>query len=66
MITANNLISLDFEFNNFDEVFEFRDISVEFNELDSKEVVVKLNGFQLYGIQDHRDMSKLIELVYGI
>jgi len=65
MISANQLISLDFEFNNFDEVYEFKDISVEFNDLDSSEMIVKLNGFQLYGINDYRDIQKLIDLVYG-
>jgi hypothetical protein len=64
-MTTNQLIALDFEFNAELEQYQYKDIAVEFNDLDSSEIVIKLDGFQLYGINDHRDLSKFIKLVYG-
>lgn len=62
MISAAQLHSLDFEFNERFERYEFSDITVEFF---TDETVIKLNDFQCYGIRDVRDLRKLIELVYG-
>ena len=62
MISAAQLESLDFEFNERFERYEFSDITVEFF---TDETVIKLFDFQLYGIRDVRDLTKLIELVYG-
>lgn len=62
MISAAQLQSLDFEFNERFERYEFSDITVEFF---TDEIVIKLHDFQLYGIRDVRDLTKLIELVYG-
>lgn len=64
-MTTNQLIGLDFEFNAELEQYAYKDITVEFNCLDSSEIVIKLDGFQLYGIGDHRDLEKLIKFVYG-
>lgn len=64
-MTTNQLIGLDFEFNAELEQYQHKDITVEFNDLDSSEIVIKLDGFQLYGIGDHRDLEKLIKFVYG-
>lgn len=62
MISAAQLQSLEFEFNERYERYEFVDITVEFF---TDEIVIKLNDFQCYGIRDVRDLIKLIELVYG-
>lgn len=62
MISATQLQSLEFEFNERYERYEFSDITVEFF---TDETVIKLFDFQLYGIRDVRDLTKLIELVYG-
>ena len=62
MISAAQLQSLDFEFNERFERYELNDITVEFF---TDEIVIKLNDFQCYGIRDVRDLTKLIELVYG-
>ena len=62
MISATQLESLEFEFNERFERYEFVDITVEFF---TDEIVIKLNDFQCYGIRDVRDLTKLIELVYG-
>jgi hypothetical protein len=62
MISVAQLESLDFEFNERFERYEFSDITVEFF---TDETVIKLFDFQLYGIRDVRDLIKLIELVYG-
>jgi hypothetical protein len=64
MITENQLRALDFEFNEELESWLFRDITVEFVGLNDK-TKIELQGFQLYGINDHRDLSKFIKLVYG-
>ena len=64
MITENQLRALDFEYNEPFERWQFEDITVEFIGLDS-EMVVKLQDFQVFGINDHRDLSKFIKLVYG-
>lgn len=65
MISTAQLQSLEFEYNNELERYEYKDVSLEFNALDSSEMVVKIQDFQLYGIRDVRDLRKLIELVYG-
>lgn len=62
MISAAQLESLEFEFNERYERYELVDITVEFF---TDEIVIKLFDFQLYGIRDVRDLTKLIELVYG-
>ena len=62
MISAAQLESLDFEFNERFERYELNDITIEFF---TDEIVNKLHGFQLYGIRDVRDLTKLIQLVYG-
>jgi hypothetical protein len=62
MISATQLQSLEFEFNERFERYEFVDITVEFF---TDETVIKLFDFELYGIRDFRDLRKLIELVYG-
>ena len=62
MISAAQLESLDFEFNERFERYELNDITVEFF---TDEIVIKLFDFQLYGIRDVRDLIKLIQLVYG-
>ena len=62
MMSVAQLESLDFEFNERFERYEFSDITVEFF---TDETVIKLFDFQLYGIRDVRDLTKLIELVYG-
>lgn len=63
MISTTQLQSLEFEFNMFDQIYEFKDITVDFTEQDTVEV--KIQDFQVYGIRDVRDLRKLIELVYG-
>jgi hypothetical protein len=62
MITENQLRALDFEYNERLESWDFADISVC---IYSDEIVIELKGFQVYGINDHRDLSKFIKLVYG-
>ena len=62
MISAAQLESLDFEFNERFERYELNDITIEFF---TDEIVIKLFDFQLYGIRDVRDLIKLIQLVYG-
>jgi hypothetical protein len=62
MISVAQLQSLDFEFNERFERYELNEITVEFF---TDETVIKLNDFQLYGIRDVRDLTKLIQLVYG-
>jgi len=62
MISVAQLQSLDFEFNERFERYELVDITVEFF---TNETVIKLFDFQCYGIRDVRDLTKLIELVYG-
>jgi hypothetical protein len=64
MITENQLRVLDFEFDIVMEQWQYKDIILEFVGLYS-EMVVKLQDFQVFGIQDHRDLSKFIKLVYG-
>jgi hypothetical protein len=62
MISATQLQSLEFEFNERFERYELVDITVEFF---TDETVIKLFDFECYGIRDVRDLTKLIELVYG-
>jgi hypothetical protein len=62
MITENQLRALDFEYNEELEIWGFKDIFVELTE---SETIVKLQDFQLFGINDHRDLGKFIKLVYG-
>jgi hypothetical protein len=63
MITENQLRALDFEYNEYLERWEFKEITVDL--LFSVENVITLQNFQVYGINDHRDLSKFIKLVYG-
>ena len=63
MITENQLRALDFEYNEELERWELKEITVDL--LFSEENVVKLQDFQVFGINDHRDLSKFIKLVYG-
>jgi hypothetical protein len=62
MISTAQLQSLDFEFNEILEMWEFEEISMY---IDGQSYSVLLNDFELYGIRDVRDLRKLIELVYG-
>ena len=62
MISAAQLQSLEFEYEEILDTWSFKDILIYF--VDS-EMIVDLNTFQLYGIRDVRDLTKLIELVYG-
>jgi hypothetical protein len=62
MISEAQLQSLDFEYEEILDTWSFKDILIYF--VDS-EMIVDLNTFQLYGIRDVRDLTKLIELVYG-
>lgn len=62
MISAAQLQSLDFEYEEILDTWSFKDILIYFA---FGEMVVDLNTFQLYGIRDVRDLIKLIELVYG-
>jgi hypothetical protein len=62
MITENQLRTLDFEFDDRFELWSFKDISVF---IDGQSYSVLLNDFELFGINDHRDLSKFIKLVYG-
>jgi hypothetical protein len=63
MITENQLRALDFEYNEFLEEWSFKDIVVFL--FNGEWHVIELNGFQVFGINDHRDLSKFIKLVYG-
>jgi hypothetical protein len=63
MITENQLRALDFEYNEYLERWEFKEITVDL--LFSVENVITLQDFQVFGINDHRDLSKFIKLVYG-
>lgn len=62
MISVAQLQSLDFEFNENLYAWDYKDIDIY---KDENELQVYLKGFQLYGIRDVRDLTKLIELVYG-
>ena len=62
MISAAQLQSLDFEYEEILDTWSFKDILIYFA---FGEMVVDINTFQLYGIRDVRDLTKLIELVYG-
>lgn len=62
MITENQLRALDFEYNDLTCLWEFKDITVWIAEDDQE---VYLGNFELFGINDHRDLSKFIKLVYG-
>jgi hypothetical protein len=62
MITENQLRALDFEYSEILEMWEFKDISIC---IDGESYSVLLNDFEVYGINDHRDLSKFIKLVYG-
>ena len=62
MISTAQLQSLEFEYEEILDTWSFKDILIYF--VDS-EMIVDLNTFQLYGIRDVRDLTKLIELVYG-
>jgi hypothetical protein len=62
MITENQLRALDFEYYENTEVWQFKEIAIY---LDGQSYSVLLNDFELYGINDHRDLSKFIKLVYG-
>lgn len=62
MISTAQLQSLEFEYEEMLDTWSFKDILIYF--VDGK-MTVDLNAFQLYGIRDVRDLTKLIELVYG-
>jgi hypothetical protein len=62
MTTENQLRALDFEYNGYLESWLFRDITVDFTD---EKIIIELAGFQLFGINDRRDLSKFIKLVYG-
>jgi hypothetical protein len=62
MITENQLRVLDFEYDDRFELWSFKDISVY---IDGQSYSVLLDDFELYGIDDYRDLSKFIKLVYG-
>jgi hypothetical protein len=62
MITENQLRALDFEYNDDLDLYSFKDIDVLFDESVMR---IFLNSFQVFGINDHRDLSKFIKLVYG-
>ena len=62
MISATQLQSLEFEYEEILDTWSFKDILIYFVD---GEMIVDLNAFQLYGIRDVRDLIKLIELVYG-
>lgn len=62
MISTAQLQSLDFEYEEILDTWSFKDILIYFV---GGEMIVDLNTFQLYGIRDVRDLTKLIELVYG-
>ena len=62
MIRRAQLQSLEFEYEEVLDTWSFKDILIYFVD---GEMIVDLNTFQLYGIRDVRDLTKLIELVYG-
>ena len=62
MISTAQLQSLEFEYEEILDTWSFKDILIYFVD---GEMIVDLNTFQLYGIRDVRDLTKLIELVYG-
>jgi len=62
MISTAQLQSLDFEFDEKDEVYSFKEIDIWFEE---SEIKILFCTFELYGIRDVRDLRKLIELIYG-
>ena len=62
MISTTQLQSLEFEYEEVLDTWSFKDILIYFA---FGEMIVDLNTFQLYGIRDVRDLTKLIELVYG-
>jgi hypothetical protein len=66
MISTAQLQSLDFWYDIDSGFYEYKDINVEI--IDNSctlEMIIKLQDFQLYGIRDVRDLTKLIDLVYG-
>jgi hypothetical protein len=69
MISEAQLQSLDFEYDEDCNSWNYKDITVFINitkDLYGKsEITVDLSDFELYGIRDVRDLRKLIELVYG-
>ena len=69
MISVAQLESLDFEYDEDCNSWNYKDISVYINitkDLYGKtEITIDLSNFELYGIRDVRDLTKLIELVYG-
>lgn len=65
MISSNELDNLDFDYNWVLERHEFKDIIIEFDSEFQRGIKIFLNGFELSGIRDVRDLRKLIELVYG-
>lgn len=66
MISVAQLQSLDFWYNIDFECYEFKDIFVEIIDNGfTLKMVFRLEDFELYGIRDVRDLTKLIELVYG-
>ena len=62
MISVAQLESLEFEYEEILDTWSFKDILIYFVD---GEMIVDINTFQLYGIRDVRDLTKLIELVYG-
>lgn len=62
MISVAQLQSLEFEYEEILDTWSFKDILIYFVD---GEMIVDINTFQLYGIRDVRDLTKLIELVYG-
>ena len=64
MISAAQLQSLEFEYNEENLSWTYKEITIFFNE-DNNSMSIDLSDFELYGIRDVRDLTKLIELVYG-
>jgi hypothetical protein len=65
MITENQLRALDFEYDESFEFWIFKEIFIEFDNELQKGIKIEFGGFELQGINDHRDLSKFIKLVYG-
>jgi hypothetical protein len=69
MISATQLQSLDFEYDEELNSWSCQDVIVYINNTKDfhgkSEITIHLNDFELYGIRDFRDLTKLIELVYG-
>ena len=65
MITENQLRALDFEYNELFENWTFKDITFYLDSELQKGYEINYYGFELEGINDHRDLSKFIKLVYG-